>query len=265
MTGRGLFAGERPEELMASVLHGRRRFSTSDDNMAWSFSEQCDRASDMNDLRDLLQVEFQRLGFRYFACVSRVRSYPSAIGAETLHNYPKSWVDRYREAQYFRRDPIFLLGRDLVQPFLWRDQVFEGRIEADQLAILEDASRHGLLHGVTIPLHGPAGDLAYCSLVSDAPDIDGDRVHLAARFARCAHETGRRLAGPALDRPRISLPRRERQCMELVALGKDDEAIAIILGNRSGDGAGVCGDCQAAPQRHQTPPCRRLRDLHSRS
>jgi LuxR family transcriptional regulator, activator of conjugal transfer of Ti plasmids len=184
----------------------------------------------LDDLRDLLQLEFQRLGFRYFACASTVGLERPASGAVVLHNYPTSWVQRYRAAQYLRRDPVLLVGRDIALPFLWDDQAFRARMETDQIAILNDAASHGLLYGATIPLHGAGGVSASCSLIAEEPGIDGDRVHLAARYALYAYQAGRRLAHPDSRRPKIALPRRERQCMELVALGKDDEAIAIILG-----------------------------------
>jgi DNA-binding CsgD family transcriptional regulator len=95
---------------------------------------------------------------------------------------------------------------------------------------MEEAAGHGLKHGVTIPLHGPRGFSASCSLIADGADIDSDLVHQAQRFALYAYEAARALAGAVEARPHICLPRRERQCLELMALGKDDEAIAIILG-----------------------------------
>jgi DNA-binding CsgD family transcriptional regulator len=196
----------------------------------WAFAQQCDRAEDVGDLRDLLQIEFERLGFRYFLCCSHVPPDRPPKGAIYLVNYPRPWLVRYQAARHFLRDPVFLIGRDLPYPFRWDDAKFRNMLEPDQLAIMEEAAAHGLKHGVTIPLHGPDRHSASCSLVADGPEFDADTVMLAQRYALYAYEAARALVGPAEGRPHICLPRRERQCMELIASGKDDEAIAIILG-----------------------------------
>lgn len=196
----------------------------------WSFAQQCARAEDLSDLRDLLQVEFERLGFRYFCCCSHVRPDRAPQGAVFLHNYPKPWVEHYYKAKLYDRDPVYVVGRTFSLPFLWSDPRFLAMLEPDQAAIMEEAARHGLQHGVTIPLHGPGRYSASCSLVSDVSLIDLDRVFLAQPYAAYAYEAARALIGPAEGRPRIVLPRRERECLKLVALGKDDEAIAMILG-----------------------------------
>mgnify|MGYP001392297462 CR=1 FL=1 len=196
----------------------------------WPFAQQCDRAEDLGDLRDLLQIEFERLGFRYFCCCSHVPPDRPPQGAIYLVNYPKPWLARYQAARHFQRDPVFLIGREQAHPFRWDDAKFRNLLEEDQLTIMEEAAAHGLKHGVTIPLHGPGRFSASCSLVADGPDIDSNRVHLAQRFALYAYEAAQALVGPAGGRPHICLPRRERQCMELVARGKNDGAIAIILG-----------------------------------
>lgn len=196
----------------------------------WPFARQCDRAEDLGDLRDLLQIEFERLGFRYFCCCSHAPPDRPPQGAIYLVNYPKPWLVRYQAARHFQRDPVFLIGREQAHPFRWDDAKFRNMLEPDQLAIMEEAAAHGLEHGVTIPLHGPGRHSASCSLVAACPGFDADTVMLAQRYALYAYEAALTLVGPAAGRPHICLPRRERQCLELVARGKDDEAIAIILG-----------------------------------
>ncbi|QGZ94948.1 autoinducer binding domain-containing protein [Terricaulis silvestris] len=203
----------------------------SGSKLDWWFSDQCARARILEDLADLLEVEFQRLGFRYFALVSHVNPAAPPKGAVMLHNYPKPWIIRFASSKYWRRDAVYLFARETAQPFLWTDPKFLKSIDPDQRLILEEAAQHGLKYGVTIPLHGPNRFSASCSLVSEYDDIDFDRVQRAGALAACAYEAGRRIQGPMEDlRPMIKLARRERQCLVWVARGKDDEAIAIILG-----------------------------------
>lgn len=208
-----------------SKRSGRRQPS-----LDWPFARQCARADDLSDLRDLLQVEIERLGFRYFCCCSHVRPDQATPGAIYLQNYPKPWLLHYQSARLYERDPVFVLGRTFARPFLWTDPDFLALLDAGQAAVMAAAAAHGLKHGVTIPLHGPGRTSASCSLVADSPDIDAERVFTAQRFASEVYEAARTLAGAPEGRPCIALAPRERECLKLVALGKDDEAIAIILG-----------------------------------
>lgn len=224
-TGFGVAPGQGTREFYVSNRSGRRAPS-----LDWPFARHCARAEDLNDVRDLLQVEIQRLGFRYFCCCSHVRPDRPELGAVYLQNYPKTWLLHYQAARLFERDPVFVIGRGFALPFSWSDPRFLALLDADQLAIMAAAAAHGLKHGVTIPLHGPGRYSASCSLIADDPEIDPERVFAAQRYAGEAYEAARALVGPAEGRPCIELARRERECLKLVALGKDDEAIAIILG-----------------------------------
>lgn len=199
-------------------------------HLDWPFARQCARAQDFEDISDLLQVEFARLGFRYFCCCSHVRPDRPRPGAIYLHNYPGAWVEHYNRKKLYDRDPVFVIGRNLSLPFAWEDPRFVALMEADQRAIMEEAASHGLKRGVTIPFHGPGRNSASCSLVSESPDFDPAHVFVAQRYGAYAYEAARALVGPDEGRPRIVLPRRERECMKLVAIGKDDETIALILG-----------------------------------
>jgi len=201
--------------------------------LSWGFALHCDRAEDLSDLRDLLQVEVQRLGFRYFALCSHVNPARPPKGAIILHNYPVAWERHFRANNYARRDPVFLRAREQTLAFSWTDPEFLAGIEDDQRQIMTEAAEHGLIHGVTIPLHGPNRYSASCSLVSETAHIEITAVHQADQFAKSAYEAGCRLVGVPEHRPSVRLSRRERQCMQLVAIGKDDETIAIILGIES--------------------------------
>jgi LuxR family quorum-sensing system transcriptional regulator CciR len=175
-------------------------------------------------------IELQRLGFRYFALCSHVDPERRPKGAIILHNYPAAWAERHRRLKYSRRDPVFLRAREQSLAFLWEDPAFLALLDPDQRAILDDAAAHGLKHGATIPLHGPHRYSASCSVVAETGLLSTELVHQATWFAAYAYDAGRRIAGPMDKRPRHRLPRRERQTLELVALGKSDEEIGAILG-----------------------------------
>lgn len=199
-------------------------------SLVWPFAQQCARARDVSDLKDLLQVEIERLGFRYFCCCTLVRTDGVTKDPLYLHNYPVLWVEYYNKAKLHERDPVFVIGRGLSRPFSWEDPRFLALLEPDQASVLEIAAGHGLKHGVTIPLPGLGQYPASCSLISDTPHIDHARVFAVQPYALYAYERACALVDAGTGRPRIVLPRRERECLKLVALGKDDETIAMILG-----------------------------------
>jgi DNA-binding CsgD family transcriptional regulator len=196
----------------------------------WPFGRQCDRAQSIDDVRDLLHLELGRLGFRYFLCCTHARPDRQAHAAVYLHNYPTEWIGHYRRERHFLKDPVFVIGRDLVYPFRWDDPVFVSRMDGEQRAILAEAATFGLAPGVTMPLHGPFGGSASCSLVPEQGVVDASSVQAAFPFALHAYHRAREILNCAGAPDRLCLPKRERECIELVALGKDDETIAVILG-----------------------------------
>jgi DNA-binding CsgD family transcriptional regulator len=197
----------------------------------WGFARQCDRSHDLDDIRELLEIEFGRLGFRYFCCCSHVRPDRAPVGSVYLNNYPKAWLQHYMSNRLYERDPVYVIGREFALPFRWDDPSFVALFEPDQAAIMASAAEHGLKYGITIPLHAARGVSASCSVVGLGEEIDVASVFLAQGIAGYAYQAARRLAGPE-PHPLIVLPRRERECLKLVALGKDDETIALILGLR---------------------------------
>ncbi len=199
---------------------------------AQDFIERCREARQVALLTLAFQRALDALGFRYFACASHVDPL-RAKQAVMVINYPQSWVEHYSERQLHRIDPVFLRAERTRDPFFW-DEVFRGRTTLPQRRMLRNARQYGLRHGYTIPIHGPVfepGTPASCSIVPGGRRLSA-RCFLAAQlmaqylFDRAAQM--QRPSMPAADIPQLC--RRERECLELVALGKGDGEIATILG-----------------------------------
>jgi LuxR family quorum-sensing system transcriptional regulator CciR len=151
-------------------------------------------------------------------------------GAVMMVNYPQIWLERFSTRGYAARDPVFLAARTQVLPFRWSDWRFRARLEDDQIEILNEAADAGLLDGFTVPIHAPDALPASCSFTIGADGVDPLSVRDAHWYAVYAHESARRLLTKTAraDRPRLGA--RERQCLELIARGKTDFEISIILG-----------------------------------
>ncbi len=196
----------------------------------WSFAEMCERAQSVDEVQEIFMREVRRLGFSYAACASHVDPLNPPEGAVMMLDYPRPWVEHFSNEGLAARDPIFFTARIQALPFRWSDKKFRRRLAPDQIAILNAAAEAGLRDGFTIPIHAPNALPASCSLVIGPDDIDPLSPGQAHWYAVYAHETVRRLLLKlAVTRPRL-LTKRERQCIELIARGKGDFEIGVILG-----------------------------------
>lgn len=174
-------------------------------------------------------VEAHRLGARYFALCSQGRQRRAQDDPIVVHNFPLVWERHYLQNNYGPQDPVLLRARRQPLPFVWSDPAFVATLSDEQRVILDEAAAHGLRHGATIPLHRPWRVFGCCSLVSDTDPIDQARLPEALAIAAYAFDAAWRIVNAEVKRTIVLLTPRERQCLELVALGKSDEEIAEIL------------------------------------
>ncbi len=196
----------------------------------WGFAEICDRAVEVEDIRQLFMREVCALGFTYAACASHVDPLRAPPQAVVMVDYPQAWLEHFSAQHYARRDPVFRAARRQALPFQWRDPRFLSALEDDQRVILNEAAEVGLGEGLTIPIHAPDALPASCSLVIGPDGVDPLRVRDAHWYAVYAHESARRLLAAPLTAPQRRLARREEQCIELIARGKSDFEAGVILG-----------------------------------
>lgn len=196
----------------------------------WAFAELCDRAAGVEDLSLVFMREVRALGFTHAACASHVDPLKPPPGAVMMVDYPRLWLERFSANNYAERDPVFGTARRQALPFQWSDHRFRDGLADDQLAILDEAAEMGLGDGFTIPIHAPDALPASCSLAIGADGVDPLSVRQAHWYAVYAHESARRLLVEHERPERPVLSRRERQCLLLIAQGKDDFAVSVLLG-----------------------------------
>jgi DNA-binding CsgD family transcriptional regulator len=196
----------------------------------WEFAELCDRAKAVGEVAAIFMREVRALGFTHAACASHVDPLKPPPGAVVMVDYPQAWLERFSANNYARRDPVFLTARRQALPFQWSDRRFRRTLGHDQIEILNEAAEIGLGDGVTIPIHAPDALPASCSLAIGADGVDPLNVRQAHWYAVYAHESARRLLVKRQPRLRPVLSPRERQCLELIAQGKDDFAVSVLLG-----------------------------------
>ncbi|QNA91085.1 hypothetical protein G4G28_15060 [Massilia sp. Dwa41.01b] len=147
-------------------------------------------------------------------------------------NYSTEWRDHYDAERLAYVDPT--VGHCLTStlPFIWEPETFsteEGR------ALYEDASGYGIRTGVTLPIHGPNGEVGMLSLASDAAPGDEFSQEVARNmgslslmrdyaFASSLPFSQQPTGGEAVPR----LTRRELEVLNWVMAGKSSWEISMI-------------------------------------
>ena len=176
-----------------------------------------------------LVVAFQRtltsLGFRYFACWSHVDPLRPPPEAVVLHSYPREWIRRYSGNGLHVIDPVSSwAGRTLV-PFFWDDERFCAHLTTAQQAVLTQASRYGIAHGYTVPIHAPqegGAQPASCSVIPAHAALPAEHYAIVQVIALPLFEARssslRRGQGKRPPRP---LSERERECLSPRRAGQE--------------------------------------------
>lgn len=195
------------------------------------YADHCGRCRTRRDLFNLTDSAIRELGFDRWAMVQGLwfRS-PSKrlIRMDTFDEFADIFIER----KYYRDDPALLACQRIDKPFLWtqiRDII---PIRPSQEIILQEAYRHNLRIGLTVPLGvigEPPGCFSFVTSKSELPSRWHQRA--AALIAADAFHEARRLHGfPARTTTVPHLSDRKREILELAAIGKTDREIGMILG-----------------------------------
>jgi LuxR family quorum-sensing transcriptional regulator LasR len=146
-------------------------------------------------------------------------------------NYSPEWRQRYDAEHLAYVDPT--VGHCLTSslPVIWAPDLFDGSAEG---ALYEEARSHGIVTGVTLPIHGPNGEFGVLSFASDArPGSEFTRhmaritpeLTLVRDYAFASSQRFSELAGKD-DVPRLT--RRELEVLNWVMAGKSSWEISMI-------------------------------------
>lgn len=195
------------------------------------FAEAAQCCADLPQLRNLLGEAAAELGFHHFALLDHCSLTSAGKGLVRIHNYPESWVEELLERGYAVDDPVHLASRRTNTGFSWDE--LDGLIPLSRRhrRILARSRSFGLGDGFTIPVNVPGEPSGSCSFAVRAGlGLPRSRLRCAELIGAYAFRAARRIHPPPgrLQRPHLS--RRELECLRLVARGKSDREIAIILG-----------------------------------
>ncbi len=152
-----------------------------------------------------------------------------------LTNQKPAWVAQYLENDYAHIDPVIRQCTESRLPVRWDERFKANSRTAFESQMMEDAWEHGVQRGLTIPVHGPRGELGIFSLYSDLSDTEFHKVTDARKYeiqvlSYHFHDTIQRTlkANKAASLP-IPLTEREVEILRWTAGGKTAWEVGAIL------------------------------------
>lgn len=149
---------------------------------------------------------------------------------KSLHTYSEGWIELYQREEFARLDPVFALAKKETDPFFWSAEQFTQNDEF--VDFFECADTYGLAWGVTTRLKtsAKAGTLVTCTASKSSQLPAGLSVDQLVACCRLLSEAFHQTALIITAKRGITLRPREKEVLELSALGMSGSEIALIIG-----------------------------------
>jgi LuxR family quorum-sensing transcriptional regulator LasR len=148
-------------------------------------------------------------------------------------SYSDQWRHKYDTTPMHHVDPTVAHCVTRNTPLIWSPDIFTSK---PQKEMYEEACSYGIRSGVTLPIHGPRGELGIMCFVNDARPGKKFRQELVHHLPQLsllrdfAFESSLQFAVPGGEpEPVPSLTSRELECLRWAAAGKTSWEIAKIL------------------------------------
>ncbi len=197
------------------------------------------KAETFGESLDVLADVVGRIGFTqalygYIPGTPRQRDGSWAPLKLNVRNFPTGWEQGWQE--FMSVDPYYRACFTGTDPVDWIDVQHSDTISPAQAKAFEFLGDYGLSRGITVPVHLPFGRFAVMSAIADSTCKNWNALRTGAReplfrvmhtFTRAIFQNGLESQIDVADR--VTLTRREQECMRWAALGKTSAEIAIIL------------------------------------
>jgi DNA-binding CsgD family transcriptional regulator len=153
-----------------------------------------------------------------------------------ISGYPQPWREHYNASGYASIDPTVHHSLHSVTPLSWTELAPLEAANPQVRTLMAESRDFGLVHGVTIPLHGSRGELAMLNFASSNPgpqqreslEENLPSLHLLTTYF---HENVRRVLDViTLPTSGGTLTARESECLLWAAEGKTSWETSQILG-----------------------------------
>jgi LuxR family transcriptional regulator, quorum-sensing system regulator CciR len=199
--------------------------------VASEFEKRAELCTSDKELAALLDEASRELGFEHFAIVHSVSFRRTSPNFISIDNYPQGWAEEFVGGQLFLDDPVLQASQRTAKGFRWSDVSRLLTIEGRHRHVLDRSARYGMGYGFTVPANVPGEPCGSCSFaVRQGRSLVEANLRCAELLAIDAFDAARRLRSLPHVAAIPHLSRRQRQCIRLLAAGKTDWEIAVILG-----------------------------------
>lgn len=199
--------------------------------LADRFCQAAAHCTAIGDLDELVRSAASELEFDFYALLHHDSLVEPSSPLIRFDNYPADWTAELLATGLYAEDPVHRASRRAGSAFRWIDLHRLTALGPGQRRILERSREFGIGEGLTVPVNVPGEPAGSCSFAMRAGQSIGAQVFSCAELVGLhAFEAARRLVQRAAPRPRPRLSNREVECLRLVAIGKTDWEIGVILG-----------------------------------
>lgn len=198
------------------------------------FIERSNRCDAIPELVALFEAAIRNLGLDSFAYGQvHAGSKPQPTPPPFLAScYPKDWLKHYAARGYGADDPTYRSVAARRGPVAWNEFDKALPISRRERTVMDEAAEAGLRTGVSIPLHGPNGEVFGISVTGSNGREEFTLAELSLLFllGQQFHLSYKMIGElPDSSRP-IRLSDRQREILQWAAVGKSRGEIASILG-----------------------------------
>jgi DNA-binding CsgD family transcriptional regulator len=206
--------------------------------MAISFEEYVEKTNKARTVDELLQVFLETIkqhGYdrMIFCLLSDHKQIGLAAGVGHLRNYPPDWMQYYFQQNFDKYDPVISYTYEQLSTFTWQEMSERLDLTRKQKLCLNLGMEAGLHNGICTPLRGPHRLAGIGLATTEKKDACDTNLDMITAYCNHFYICFQRLHAPATNAgdpvPNIYLTPREKEILTIVAEGKSDEAIAVLL------------------------------------
>jgi len=196
-----------------------------------AFAARCQGERPLDSLIREFQTAVVEFGFTASVCGAWIAAGGQRTAWFFFLDWPADWQDIYMTREWFAHDVMMTEAARKMRPYLW-DEARNGRNLTDAEAeVYVAARRYGWIDRFAVPIHGPAGYQGVVILDSKRRcDLAPTDTVLLQLMALAIHECCRKVGIEDSDEHKVTLTKREIECLKWVAAGKTDWEISQLLG-----------------------------------
>ena len=204
------------------------------DNELSDFGTAIEACQTPDELFQVVSRQMQHFGFEYvvYGHLTNGIKLESDDNCLVYNGFPDEWTSYYFDHDYADIDPIVRRMSNSALPFDWHETWQLENLSRPQKKLKGDRKDAGLFHGLSVPLHGPHGNVYAFDLARSVDEaIDPAAPMKATMIAlQCHTKMMALMPSPANEDHVPKLSRRERQVLMQVRQGKNNNDIAETLG-----------------------------------